>query len=59
MAAEKTMWSKPEMTALMRSKPEETVLAVCKIAGSSASPGNKNTGCLIPSCSVCSLTAVS
>jgi len=30
MAAIKTTWGKPEMTVLVRDRPEEAVLAACK-----------------------------
>lgn len=37
---EKTCWSKPELVVLVRSKPEEAVLAACKTIF--ADPGGQN-----------------
>lgn len=33
MVAEKKSWHKPELTVLVRSRPEEAVLATCKTTG--------------------------
>jgi hypothetical protein len=50
--AVKKPWEKPELIVLVRSKPEETVLAVCKNA-SAAGPLNKKkcnrgpSGCMV------------
>lgn len=37
----KKTWGKPELTVLVRNKPEEQVLSVCKTFGPGA-PGNPN-----------------
>ena len=42
MATTKRLWRKPRLTVLVRSRPEETVLAACKgalIHGGPAAPG--------------------
>ena len=36
---EKKQWEKPELIVILRSKPEEAVLASCKGAGKSGSSG--------------------
>ena len=51
--ADKTPWRKPEITVLVRSRPEEAVLAGCKLSGRSGPPSavagckttNKNGVC--------------
>ena len=56
---EKKPWSKPEMTVLVRSRPEEAVLGVCKLTGSGGPPSsvagclmtNKNGVCQTRNCS--------
>lgn len=35
MVADKKKWRRPELTVLVRSRPEEAVLALCKTTGSS------------------------
>ena len=42
MQVEKGMWLRPELTALVRSRPEEAVLAACKIVASDPAPGPAN-----------------
>jgi hypothetical protein len=44
MAAEKKTWLRPELVVLVRGRPEEAVLAGCKIGGSSG-PANHNKAC--------------
>jgi hypothetical protein len=44
----KKIWQKPKLIILARGRPEESVLAGCKMAGSGASIRNKNTGCQKP-----------
>jgi hypothetical protein len=41
----KKTWSKPELIALVRGKPEEAVLLVCKGAGTGVSSSQQWTGC--------------
>jgi hypothetical protein len=53
MAAEKTMWQKPEMTVLVRSRPEEAVLAACKQPGSATGPSTAKNDCLTHVSNVC------
>jgi hypothetical protein len=38
-------WLKPELIALIRNQPEETVLSICKGAGEAVSFLFKNDGC--------------
>lgn len=42
MAADKTMWWKPGLTVLVRSRPEEAVLTHCKSGGSTYTGPNNN-----------------
>jgi len=42
MTAQKKQWQTPQLTVLVRSRPEEAVLAACKYAGMSGSTGGKN-----------------
>jgi len=42
----KQPWQKPELTVLVRSNPEETVLTGCKTnVEQSADPSNNDSGC--------------
>ena len=41
----KKVWEKPKLVALVRSKPEESVLDVCKTIDLPAGPGNMADGC--------------
>ena len=41
----KKVWEKPELVVLVRSKPEEGVLAGCKDVGLSNWPGGYFNGC--------------
>jgi hypothetical protein len=43
MTTEKRPWRRPELTVLVRSRPEESVLDTCKGAGmlGPSDPGNK------------------
>ena len=57
MNGERKMWEKPELVVLLRSKPEEAVLAFCKLSAGSSGPingagwcGNATGGC--PACAV-------
>jgi len=45
MAAEKSPWRKPEMTILVRSRPEEAVLMGCKLPVLTAGPGSTHNRC--------------
>jgi hypothetical protein len=47
METEKKQWTKPELIVLVRNKPEEAVLATCKMFGVGG-PGNSAIN-LIPS----------
>ena len=38
-------WNTPQLTTLVRNKPEEMVLTACKYVGMSALPGLGNTAC--------------
>lgn len=38
-------WQKPELVVLVRSKPEEAVLAACKEDTSSSGANNQNSRC--------------
>lgn len=44
MRKSKKTWSKPELTVLIRHKPEEAVLTACKSTG--AGPFFSNNACL-------------
>ena len=41
----KRIWQKPKLIILARGRPEEFVLAGCKMAGTSVAIKNKNKGC--------------
>lgn len=53
----KKSWNKPELTVLVRTRPEEAVLETCKINGypKPASSTDSNTSCfvLVPPCGPC------
>ncbi len=42
----KKSWEKPELVVLVRSRPEESVLAFCKTGGASGSPVSTHVGCM-------------
>ena len=44
MEKEKKLWERPQLTVLGRSKPEEGVLAACKL-GTGITPGPNNKTC--------------
>jgi hypothetical protein len=44
MEKEKKSWERPQLTVLGRSKPEEGVLAACKL-GTGITPGPNNKTC--------------
>jgi hypothetical protein len=53
MEANKSAWSKPELTVLVRSQPEEAVLTACKLAGGGmAGPSAGNCSKPAPGCSL-------
>ena len=60
---EKKIWVMPELIVLVRSKPEEEVLAMCKSGGPlgpGAGPSTNNNNCTIPGCGAnCSAQSVS
>jgi hypothetical protein len=41
----KKIWEKPKLIILLRGRPEELVLAGCKMAGTPASNQNRKNGC--------------
>ena len=42
----KKVWEKPKLVVLVRSRPEETILQVCKVSGSEPTgPGITATAC--------------
>lgn len=41
----KRLWEKPKLIIMERGRPEEMVLAGCKIKNKPLTPANKNTGC--------------
>jgi len=45
---QKKEWKTPELIVLVRSKPEEAVLASCKLMV--LGPSNANAGCNTPAC---------
>jgi hypothetical protein len=50
------VWTEPELIVLVRSKPEETVLGLCKTLEGQDGPGNWQLQCLGPpieSCPTC------
>jgi hypothetical protein len=54
----KKAWQKPELTVLVRGKPEESVLAACKWAGYSY-PAGAWTDCWTNSTTFCTALAAS
>jgi hypothetical protein len=56
----KKIWQKPKLIILAKGRPEEFVLAGCKIKGTPSAPKNKNTGCQQnPACTLCSKVGTS
>jgi hypothetical protein len=56
----KKIWEKPKLIILARGRPEEFVLAGCKIKGKTASTAAKNTGCQrLKTCQLCSAVGTS
>jgi hypothetical protein len=55
----KKIWQKPKLIVLVRGRPEESVLAGCKMKGTTASTKNKNTGCQKAGCGLCNATGTS
>ena len=45
MEAKKRAWQTPELTVLVRNRPEEAVLAACKFTGTSTLPIESHNGC--------------
>jgi hypothetical protein len=43
----KKQWQKPELIVLVRSKPEEAVLAACKYWGDPSGAESQEFGCLV------------
>lgn len=51
MTIEKRTWRKPELTVLVRGKPEEAVLVACKAnAAANAGPGSDRNYCYAYQC---------
>jgi len=42
MTTEKSAWQRPELIVLVRSRPEEAVLAGCKIPSANSGPSRHN-----------------
>ncbi|NTV34958.1 MAG: hypothetical protein HGA74_10260 [Deltaproteobacteria bacterium] len=60
MSSTKKIWQKPKLIILERGRPEEMVLAGCKMAGSKAKTSNKKSGCMrSASCKLCSAFSTS
>jgi hypothetical protein len=56
----KKIWEKPKLIILARGRPEEFVLAGCKIRKNPVTPANKNTGCQQKaSCKLCKAVGTS
>jgi|MudIll2142460700_1097286.scaffolds.fasta_scaffold478847_1 hypothetical protein len=56
----KEVWEKPKLIILLRGRPEEFVLAGCKIKGKTASTNVKNIGCQQKvSCQLCKAVGTS
>jgi hypothetical protein len=49
---EKRKWTRPQLLVLTRGKPEEMVLAGCKLVDSGADPDADNLGCLMLGCAI-------
>lgn len=53
----KKNWNSPELIVLVRNKPEEAVLTVCKVIPTGGVPfvdtTNDNTGCILQSTPAC------
>lgn len=43
-------WNRPEVTVLVRRRPEEAVLTACKLVGSGQSEASVDIGCLYYKC---------
>jgi len=57
---EKKPWEKPELIVLVRSTPEELVLAACKYLGKkTAANTNAVNNCSYGACTVCSANSTS
>ena len=55
----KKIWEKPKLIILARGRPEESVLAGCKMQGITVSRKNKNTGCQKAGCGLCNAKGTS
>lgn len=59
---EKKEWGEPELIVLVRSKPEEAVLSICKYPAKPGGWNNYNAGCYVEqdlACSRCNFPAAS
>ncbi len=54
MTDKKKTWTEPELIVIVRGKPEEAVLGVCKVTAESVNPVDYNSGCIEEPCTVCS-----
>jgi hypothetical protein len=60
MLETKKIWQRPKLIILARGRPEEFVLAGCKIKGKTAATTTKNTGCQQKvSCQLCKAAGTS
>jgi hypothetical protein len=55
----KKLWSKPELTVLVRNKPEEAVLTGCKTEVSGDEMHREDVGCFTIQCDECSESSAS
>jgi hypothetical protein len=55
----KKIWEKPKLIILARGRPEESVLAGCKMKGITVSRKNKNVGCQKAGCGLCNAKGAS
>jgi hypothetical protein len=59
MVKMKKIWEKPKLIILARGRPEEFVLAGCKMKGTTVSTSTKNTGCQKFGCGLCNAKGTS
>jgi hypothetical protein len=53
MEKKKKIWTEPKLTALVRRKPEEGILLICKYSTQRDGPGQTYSNCWILSCTEC------
>ena len=60
MVGTKKHWQKPKLIILARGRPEEFVLAGCKIKNTPDTPANKQSGCIEKgTCQLCKAVGTS